>query len=60
MHEARKKSAILIFTSLRSDITAVVKYKVDANDDTHMTEQMTRNLTMHLIKISVLLGAGHK
>ena len=30
----------------------MMKYKVDANEETHMAEHMKQNLTMHLVKIS--------
>ena len=43
----------------------MVKYKVDASEETHMAEQMKQNLTMHLVKISVYdvgpqIGRGRK
>ena len=43
----------------------MVKYKVDANDETHMTKQTKQNLTMHLFKISARdvgsqIGRGRK
>ena len=42
-----------------------VKYKVNTNDETRMTEQMKPNLTRHLVKISAYdvgsqIGRGRK
>ena len=52
MHERQRKSTIFISKSLESDTTTVAKYKVDANDETYVTEQIKQNLTMHLVEIS--------
>ena len=65
MHERHKKSTIFILTSLESGTITMVKYKVNTNDETHMTEQMTPNLAMHLVKISAYdvgsqIGRGRK
>ena len=49
VHERHKKSTIIILTFLESDTTTVVKYIVDANDETYMADQMKQNLTMHLV-----------
>ena len=43
----------------------MAKYKVDANDETHMADQMKQNLTMCLAKISAYdvgsqIGRGRK
>ena len=51
VHERYKKSTIFILTYLESDTTTMVKYKVDANDETSMTDQMKQNLTIYLVKI---------
>ena len=60
-----RKALFFILTSLESDTTKVAKYKVDANDETHMTKQMKQNLTMHPVKISAhdegsQIGRGRK
>ena len=43
----------------------MAKYKVDANDETYMTDQMKQNLTIYLVKISAYgvgsqIGRGRK
>ena len=58
VHERHKKSTIFILTFLESDTTTVAKYKVDANDETHMADQMKQNLTMHLVIISAYDGGS--
>ena len=65
VHERHTKSTTFILTFLESHTTMMVKYKVDANDETHMADQMRRNLTMHLVKISAYdvgsqIGKGRK
>ena len=65
VHERHKKSTIFILTFLESETTTVAKYKVDANDEAHMADQMKRNLTTHLVKFSAYdvgsqIGKGRK
>ena len=63
VHERHKKSTILAF--LESDTITMAKYKVDANDETSMTDQMKQNITIYLVKISAYgvgsqIGRGRK
>ena len=65
VHERHKKNPIFILTFLESDTSTVAKYEVDADDETHMADQMKWNLTMHLVKTSTYdvgsqMGKGRK